>query len=215
MIRKTIIVVLTLGAVGTGILGLIGRQDARVWTLSQRAGRATRASFRVGVIVVVATDTRGFRSGNATPDWVQYDFARWEGGAPGSYGNRAVKHLLSFSKGVRFQLGGVRVWSGTVGKVATIEFMRPEAIRMTMTPPGAATSSAVHITAVVLPVWRMTILFAVYPLIAFIRGPLRRYRRRKRGLCVRCGYNLTGLTAPKCPECGCNVTISLLEQPER
>ena len=53
-----------------------------------------------------------------------------------------------------------------------------------------------------IPLWIPFILFASYPTVAFIRGPLRRYRRRKRGLCVKCGYNLTGLTKPRCPECG-------------
>ena len=33
------------------------------------------------------------------------------------------------------------------------------------------------------------------------RGPLRRWRRRKRGLCLHCGYNLTGNTSGVCPEC--------------
>jgi len=32
--------------------------------------------------------------------------------------------------------------------------------------------------------------------------PLKRWRRRRLGLCVNCGYNLTGLTEPRCPECG-------------
>ena len=34
----------------------------------------------------------------------------------------------------------------------------------------------------------LTILFAAYPTIAFIRGPLRRWRRRRKGLCLKCGY---------------------------
>ena len=48
-------------------------------------------------------------------------------------------------------------------------------------------------------------LFSVYPVIAFIRfvpGPIRRRRRRRRGLCVRCGYDLTGNQSGTCPECG-------------
>ena len=43
--------------------------------------------------------------------------------------------------------------------------------------------------------------FALLLAIAFIRGPLRRRRRRKRGLCLSCGYNLTGNTSGVCPEC--------------
>ena len=50
-----------------------------------------------------------------------------------------------------------------------------------------------------LPHW--AILFVVYPTIAFFRGPLRRHRLRERGLCVTCGYDLTG-SAERCPECG-------------
>ncbi len=45
-------------------------------------------------------------------------------------------------------------------------------------------------------------ILAIYPTIAFIRGPLRRHRRRKRGLCLKCGYNLVGNVTGVCPECG-------------
>ena len=52
------------------------------------------------------------------------------------------------------------------------------------------------------PLIPLFLLFAAYPFIAFIRGPLRRYRRRRKGLCVTCGYDLTGLPENRCPECG-------------
>jgi hypothetical protein len=52
------------------------------------------------------------------------------------------------------------------------------------------------------PLWCPLVLFSIYPAVAFIRGPVRRWRRRRHGLCLRCGYNLTGLTEPRCPECG-------------
>ena len=51
------------------------------------------------------------------------------------------------------------------------------------------------------PAWIAILLSATYPIIAFIRGPLRRRRRRKRGQCLSCGYNLTGNTSGVCPEC--------------
>ena len=44
--------------------------------------------------------------------------------------------------------------------------------------------------------------FAAYPTIALIRGPLRRWRRRRKGLCIRCGYNLEGNVSGVCSECG-------------
>ena len=46
------------------------------------------------------------------------------------------------------------------------------------------------------------LVFATYPAIAFIRGPLRRYRRRKRGWCIHCGYDLRGNVTGICSECG-------------
>lgn len=52
----------------------------------------------------------------------------------------------------------------------------------------------------------LILAFAVYPSLAFIRGPLRRHRRRKHGLCLVCGYNLTGNTSGVCSECGTTVT---------
>ena len=55
------------------------------------------------------------------------------------------------------------------------------------------------------PLWAvrtLLLLFCLYPTIAFVRGPYRRHRRRKRGLCLTCGYNLTGNVSGVCPECG-------------
>ncbi len=52
------------------------------------------------------------------------------------------------------------------------------------------------------PTWFPLVVLAMYPGTAFIRGPLRRYRRRRRGLCVTCGYDLMGNVSGVCPECG-------------
>ncbi len=50
--------------------------------------------------------------------------------------------------------------------------------------------------------WPLFILLSAYPVVALIRGPIRRHRRRTKGLCVKCGYNLTGNVSGICPECG-------------
>ena len=60
-------------------------------------------------------------------------------------------------------------------------------------------------SAVTTPVWFPVLLFASYPivhLVLFVRGPYRRRRRARRGLCLSCGYDLTGNTSDVCPECG-------------
>ena len=59
--------------------------------------------------------------------------------------------------------------------------------------------------AVCVPLWMIFILFAGYPTVAFIQSPARQWVRRWRGLCVACGYNLTGNVSGTCPECGTKV----------
>lgn len=53
-----------------------------------------------------------------------------------------------------------------------------------------------------LPLWLVVAGLVSYPGIAFVYGPLRRYRRRKNGQCLKCGYDLTGNVTGRCPECG-------------
>jgi len=71
------------------------------------------------------------------------------------------------------------------------EVFRVDIIR---TPRGEA---LVHF-----PLWAPVLLFVIYPTIAFVRSPVRRRRRRKKGLCLKCGYDLTGNVTGICPECG-------------
>ena len=56
--------------------------------------------------------------------------------------------------------------------------------------------------AVELPLWFPLLIFSIYPIAAFIRGPYRRYRRKNKGLCLKCGYDLQGNVSGICPECG-------------
>ncbi len=63
------------------------------------------------------------------------------------------------------------------------------------------------IRGIALPHWLICLLLFAYPTVAFIRGPLRRYRRRKPGLCIKCGYNLTGNESGVCPECGTKIEV--------
>jgi len=79
----------------------------------------------------------------------------------------------------------------------------------------------VHRYALVVSAWCFYAVagaFGLYPAVAFIRGPLRRWRhgryRRRRGLCSRCGYDLTGNVSGICPECGRPIVQSLLPTSE-
>lgn len=55
---------------------------------------------------------------------------------------------------------------------------------------------------VAFPHWLLVLLFAAYPVFAFVRGPCRRRHRRTKGLCLNCAYDLTGNVSGVCPECG-------------
>ncbi len=59
-----------------------------------------------------------------------------------------------------------------------------------------------HSTQIGFSLWLPFALFLIHPAVVFIRGPVRRYRRRKRNQCISCGYCLFGLTCNRCPECG-------------
>ena len=52
------------------------------------------------------------------------------------------------------------------------------------------------------PIWPLSAVCAAYPIVALIRGPLHRWRRGRKGLCIKCGYDLTGNVTGVCPECG-------------
>ena len=174
MIRKAIIVVLTLGAVGT--IGL--------WADTYRGGRVTLDGL---------------------------DFPGWCGDlSPTSdiglhvTGRMGAACVLFRCPVDPTEVGVVRdsTLTGNLGYLrypygafkpcilnANHHYVEPPGMRLVM-----------H--GVCLPFWLLLISFAAYPSIAFIRGPLRRYRRRKRGLCLRCGYNLEGNVSGVCSECG-------------
>ena len=56
--------------------------------------------------------------------------------------------------------------------------------------------------------WLLTPILLAYPTITTCLYYGRRYRRRRRNLCVQCGYNLTGNTSGRCPDCGTNIVTA-------
>ena len=57
-------------------------------------------------------------------------------------------------------------------------------------------------TVVYIPLWILLLAAAFPTAMLFSFGPLRRRYRRRRALCVHCGYNLRGNVSGVCPECG-------------
>lgn len=53
------------------------------------------------------------------------------------------------------------------------------------------------------PFWWVAVFLALYPIYGGLyRSLILPRSRRRRGLCVLCGYDLTGNTSGQCPECG-------------
>ncbi|UCC30822.1 MAG: hypothetical protein JSU86_00815 [Phycisphaerales bacterium] len=69
-------------------------------------------------------------------------------------------------------------------------------------PLGAQGAQDTYERVMYCQLWYVGVVLAFCPSITFVRGSLQCRRRQKRGLCVKCGYNLTGLPEPRCPECG-------------
>ncbi len=170
MIRKAIILVLTLGAVGTGYL----------WADSYR-GR-------------VALNGRTFHG------WCLDCKLSGDMGLHTTV--RVGGVCFSYRCPVRASaVGGLRGFALT-GNFGYFSYPHKPCLliveHQVIEPPGMRLVA--H--SVCLPLWLLMIAFAVYPAFAFFRGPLRRWRRRRKGLCLKCGYDLTGNASGVCPECG-------------
>ena len=70
--------------------------------------------------------------------------------------------------------------------------------------PWLGTTVRFHVLGVRYCNFPASILLVGFGLLAGILWwcDLRRYRRSRKGFCLKCGYNLTGLPEPRCPECG-------------
>lgn len=67
---------------------------------------------------------------------------------------------------------------------------------------AALAPQGVWVTNVSIPLWLAFAVGLVYPCVSLCRRVAREDARRARGECLGCGYNLTGLSEPRCPECG-------------
>ncbi len=55
-----------------------------------------------------------------------------------------------------------------------------------------------------IPGWCFVVTFGAYPFSVVVFRSARAMRRRERGQCVHCGYDLRGSHTGTCPECGAN-----------
>ncbi len=62
-----------------------------------------------------------------------------------------------------------------------------------------------------IPISTFTIFFSVIAIYLLLPVHIRR-KRKKKGLCEKCAYDLRGLTEPRCPECGTAFDPKLLSE---
>lgn len=76
-----------------------------------------------------------------------------------------------------------------------------------MLPPGSLLLSSYRqgenrVTLLTFPLWVSTFGLIVMGTAPLVSGPIIRWRRKRYGWCLECGYNLTGNKTGRCPECG-------------
>ena len=162
MIRRTVIITLSLAALATAGLWLAGYMTPLSWSHRTKTQLVVIAVHDGELMLRRRSSTVDWRSPPASPD--------------DTWTLKQVKHKVPF-------LG----------------------LRLEHAKASAGEAGTVYGGKAVIPLWLVFTLLIFYPVTAFLRGPVRRARRRKRGSCVQCGYNLTGNTSGTCPECGVGV----------
>jgi hypothetical protein len=66
---------------------------------------------------------------------------------------------------------------------------------------------------VAIPLWAIALFFASYPIVTLYKWKF--VKNSCSGHCLKCGYNLAGLTEPRCPECGTRFAPAVAEPESR
>ena len=182
MVRKIVIVVLSLGFCITGLSGIVGQLQAyldpgRFYNASDRPYLyCLQGEFRLNVRLQFMVNS--YRRGSLAVEYSSLPTRGW------------------FSSTAQtISLPGCSIY--------TVQRCPIQLSSSSGPPPGTLYQQAGWI--IVTPLLFIAFLFGLYPAIAFVRGPLRRSRRRRKGLCVGCAYDLTGNVSGTCPECGTEV----------
>lgn len=205
MIRKAIIILLTLAAVGTAALGIVSYWGPEPWFLELGddgwlSADAFRGHIAARYLLLKAGPAQFYLLPELDGDWLEkgvpFDEAELCLDSPRDLYNdewvdeRLRQHVLRARRRLPLYSFIIRPRDDSYQRMSSL-------------PDGTLYRS--YVVEVVFPLWAPFIVLSIYPIIAFIRGPFRRYRRRKKGLCIQCGYNLTGNTSGICPECGSEI----------
>ncbi len=179
--------------------------------------RAAIITRLVGLLLLIATITLWVRSFGYVDGTALFDRAGQLHGVASDRGT-----ILLFTSKIPF--GDDKAWSAEPFSVAQSEFRAfdeylydktalkfkwagfkvcSDSYALSNTSPYTGTVTAVatwHYQALTIPDWLLTTILAI-PTFRSLRGVWVRRRRKTRGLCIACAYDLRGATG-RCPECG-------------
>lgn len=201
IMRKIALITTTLAALGMLTCGLVGLVHPLnpSWKLSEVS--FIRATFEGGYVQLAASLPIDGTAGAKGADLAELDLdikLRVLGARIGPDAFTEFGALVPRRDAIR--LPGLVAWTNTVPSLATFDWSNAKTL--SIEPTGTSGGQTVRFAVVVTPFWIPPTFLAAYPIFALIRGPLRRWRRRRRGLCLNCGYNLEGNMSGVCPECG-------------
>ena len=191
MIRKTIIVVLVLASLATGVMWIDSYRPRKPTALplapEQDLGRWW------GII-----DLKAISTPYALVGFVESIY----------FGDRRRFSIRAYRGSLNLRLDlGIKTGTPIPRKdFQLLGFRHKQRMWRCSTSPGRDGKPDIHdeyhVREVTLPFLALFVVLSWYPFLAFIRGPLRRHRRRRRGECIGCGYDMTGNVSGVCPECG-------------
>ena len=203
-VRRGILILLTLAALCVAVCGVASFWRPLDVVLSRTGTRVVRVSFAHGFWHLAGAFSGDPPTAADTMGEVEFGFdehGQRKGIAfigPGVFSAR-VANALNPSHVLRWRV--IRAWTASLTGVASLDWPDPRVVRVRFTK-NANEGVAFRLYDGAIAFWIPTVLLGAWPVIALVRGPLRRRRRRKRGLCMTCGYNAAGNTSDVCPECG-------------
>ncbi len=205
MIRKAVIVVLTLGAVGTVAVGVrsyskVIRKEVRIGDLDRLYSHFNDGFVRV--FWIKADEEISLIAEPWPPTWPSSEVVI---GPPAPLLVRKMpdEHLHVLHSGENCQCQ--RLTLSSAESLRSYGLPLHGAVWLRRWPTLSPGCPLIYYSLLRTRAWVVAVVLAAYPTVAFICGPLRRSRRRRKGSCVKCGYDLTGNVTGVCPECGTEI----------
>lgn len=177
----------------TGVRGNAAGRGRRRGIWGRFVSGRVRMFFKivaVASLVVLPFSLSMWRKSHVNPEWYRCD----------------VSPYKSLDVSVKDGLIGLHLLSMPRRSNLKSEFRAP--LKHDRMPPGRALyvgsvlKGSYRSSWLVFPLWLSTSLLVTLVAVPILRGPVRRWHRKRNGRCIECAYDLRGLRSNRCPECG-------------